>query len=301
VELHRAIVNSGIEQAARILQILLLMCASSCVRGNSAPPSDSVPEREVSQTSDTTSPLACPETTIYILGGWPDSRTEVEAFCIDQLEVSVGDYRSCVESGTCTAPPDASYGTYPNPGSLPLEDRDRYPVNMVTWYEAVQFCEWRDARLPSAQEWLWAARGRDEQRVSPWGNDARAAAMCEPLPGDTPPCATGSSPVDRTRDGVLDMGGNVSEWTSTIVRDQAYAFGGGTSFLFPPAKKEPSTRAFDGFRCARDVLQPTPPATKGAGIPENHRARSDDVPANETASPMIAAGTVTPQRRAQQR
>lgn len=227
--------------------LLLASCRHQAGAPSNPPATAARPDRTDSQAS-----LSCPATMVKIPGGQFDSEIEVSDFCMDKLEVSVKNYQLCVDAGRCPALPPISYGTYPGPGSLPIEDTEKYPINMTTRMEAIQYCEWRGDRLPTAEEWLWAARGRDEQRGYPWGNDERPGAMCKPFPGETPPCAIGTSPEDRTRDGVLDMGGNVSEWTSTIVRGEAYSFGDAT-VTFPPKKKPPDARAFDGFRCARSL------------------------------------------------
>jgi formylglycine-generating enzyme required for sulfatase activity len=95
-------------------------------------------------------------------------------------------------------------------GSFPV-GKENNPVEGVSWYEAVAYCRWRKLRLPSETEWEYAARGNDKRRF-PWGNDPSAASKWSE--GDHTSKPVGSVPEDRSPMGLLDMGGNVWEWTS---------------------------------------------------------------------------------------
>lgn len=157
-----------------------------------------------------------PMHTLYLDGYW-----------IDKFEVTNGRYALCVADGSCT-PPWVNFSNtrqeyYGNP------EFDDYPVIMVDWWQANQFCEWAGRRLPTEAEWEKAARGTDGRRY-PWGNDPISndkANFCDKNCtrehanpafddgfADTAP--VGSFPTGASPYGVMDMAGNVWEWTSSI-------------------------------------------------------------------------------------
>ncbi len=115
----------------------------------------------------------------------------------------------------------------------PRLNRARYPVVGVSWYEAVAFCNWmterenagyaeagRDVspkrllyRLPSEAEWEYAARGENNARNFPWGENferGRANTAEAGFGGTTP---VSHFPAGTSPFGVWDMAGNVFEWT----------------------------------------------------------------------------------------
>ncbi len=98
---------------------------------------------------------------------------------------------------------------------------DNHPRDSVSWYQAVAFARWLDAkyagempsteiRLPLEWEWQWAAQGYDE-RSYPWGKpDQHFANTRECRLGRT--TAVGVYPQGQAWCGALDMSGNVWEW-----------------------------------------------------------------------------------------
>lgn len=100
------------------------------------------------------------------------------------------------------------------------------PVVGVVWFEALAYCRWVGARLPTEAEWERAAgwdTDRQEKYIYPWGNDwdpARANTVESALGTTTPVghyCPEGASPV-----GACDMVGNVWEWVSSTYMPYPY-------------------------------------------------------------------------------
>jgi formylglycine-generating enzyme required for sulfatase activity len=112
----------------------------------------------------------------------------------------------------------------------PPDGKEDHPVVHVSWHDAVDYCKWlsqvtgRPYRLPSEAEWEKGARGPDG-RIYPWGDewDPRRCNNVETdlsIFLDTTPVgayAEGASPY-----GLLDMAGNVFEWTRSLYRDYPY-------------------------------------------------------------------------------
>lgn len=138
----------------------------------------------------------------------PKHNVTLAAFAIDKTEVTVSQYKACVDGGGlgCTTPDTT---TNCNWG---VADRGNHPINCVDWAQAAAYCAWVDKRLPTEAEWEKAARGTDGRKY-PWGNtsiDCTFANTVDCL-GRTRPVggAQGASPY-----GALDMMGNVVEWGS---------------------------------------------------------------------------------------
>lgn len=155
----------------------------------------------------------------------PQHLVYLDDFWIDEVEVSNEAYRQCVEAGSCTLPQIRS-GIFSD-GDL--------PVVGVNWEQAATYCRWAGTRLPTEAEWEKAARGVDG-RIYPWGDqfdgsllnycDANCVADWRDFGSDdgfryTAP--VGSYPVGASPYGVLDMSGNVWEWTADWYSVDAYA------------------------------------------------------------------------------
>jgi formylglycine-generating enzyme required for sulfatase activity len=141
----------------------------------------------------------------------PDHDVTLDAFWMDQLEVTNAMYGLCVQSGSCSLPQNLKSQRRPKYFDDP-EFKD-YPVIYVTWGQARTYCEWAGRRLPTEAEWERAGRG-DDLRTFPWGEDKADSTLANfnMLVGDT--SRVGSFPAGASPFGVLDMAGNVAEWVN---------------------------------------------------------------------------------------
>jgi len=140
----------------------------------------------------------------------PPHTVFVDGFEIDKLEVTNEDFeRFVAETGYVTAAEKADETSW----RYYAKDKPQHPVVKVTWNDAIAFCEWAGKRLPTEAEWEKAARGADA-RSYPWGNQWDAAKANGKEAGNRATTAVGSFPAGASPYGVLDMAGNVSEWTS---------------------------------------------------------------------------------------
>ena len=148
-----------------------------------------------------------PEGMVFIRGGsflaGPDrTPAHLEAFYIDRHEVTNEEYaRFCAETGR--KPPERFEDGKPLPGL------EKNPVTYVTLDDALAYAKWAGKRLPTCREWERAARGTDG-RDYPWGDEWDPAKGHFGSGGTRP---VGTTPLDRSPDGVLDMAGNVMEMT----------------------------------------------------------------------------------------
>lgn len=166
----------------------------------------------------------------------PAHRETLKAFFIDTYEVTCGDYEKFVKEDS-----------HPAPQGSPCLAGARKPVTGVTWDDAVAFCHWRFKRLPTEQEWEFAARGTDGRRY-PWGNEWRAG-LANAGPSDKM-VDVGSYPSGKSPFGAFDMVGNAWEWTTADLT----AYPGGR-FKEP----EPGTKVLRGgnYKSTKDAATAT--------------------------------------------
>jgi formylglycine-generating enzyme required for sulfatase activity len=155
-----------------------------------------------------------------------EHQVTVQTFYIDKYEVTNAEYAEFIKATGRTAPAidptvPESYWT-PWNGNNPPAGRERWPVGNVSPKDAEDFAAWlskRDGvkyRLPTEEEWEFAARNGSRDSLFPWGNsweDGRAN-----INGRNSPADVGSFPKGETGNGVQDMIGNVWEWTSSKAR-----------------------------------------------------------------------------------
>jgi len=150
---------------------------------------------------------------------FPAHEVTLNAYWMDQLEVTNAMYQLCVGAGVCALPQSLEsqrrVDYYNN-----VEFKD-YPVVHVTWGDAKSFCEWAGEQLPTEAEWERAARG-DDLRTFPWGEDKanESYANYNFIVKDT--SRVGSYPRGASPFGVLDMAGNVAEWTADFYKPNFY-------------------------------------------------------------------------------
>lgn len=167
--------------------------------------------------------------------GLPDERplhnVTVKAFLIDRRPVTNAEFAAFLQKLGATSnarsqhlfdwdDPDARIHKVQgrwraDPG---LED---HPANEATWYGARDYCAALGKRLPTEAEREFAARG-PQVRVYSWGDAAPDATRARYGIGWTKTAPVGSFPHGATPEGVLDLAGNVHEWTASIMRPYPY-------------------------------------------------------------------------------
>lgn len=194
----------------------------------------------------------------------PVRAIRVEPFFMDRVEVTNESYQEYVRATGIAPPAHWVNGMYP-------DGQSQLPVVNVSWYDAKGFAEWAGKRLPSEVEWEYAARGGDG-RLYPWGNEWKSGGTIMANAGDGATgriVKVGSYPKGESPFGVLDLSGNVWEWTS----DKLLSYADGSTALaagrvirggaYDVAPQQatatyrgilPAEKGFDktGFRCVRD-------------------------------------------------
>lgn len=143
----------------------------------------------------------------------PEHDVTVQSFMMDKTEVTNAEYYEFVKQTGHKPLPAHWVNDKPIPG------QELMPVRFVSIEDAKAFAEWRSKRdgvtyrLPTEEEWEYAARNGSKGNLYPWGDkyDAKCAVLDQP---SQQPKAVGSQscPDDW---GVVDLIGNVFEWTSS--------------------------------------------------------------------------------------
>jgi len=144
----------------------------------------------------------------------PEHEVEVKDFWMDKTEVATAEYYDFVkESGFMSTPSNWENGK-------PLARDEKMPVRFVNIEDIKAFAEWRSARdkvtyrLPTEEEWEYAARNGNANNLYPWGDGFKdGCAVVDRI--DTAPEPVGSKACGANNWGVLDLIGNVYEWTSS--------------------------------------------------------------------------------------
>ncbi|HZQ09251.1 MAG TPA: SUMF1/EgtB/PvdO family nonheme iron enzyme, partial [Anaerolineae bacterium] len=144
----------------------------------------------------------------------PPHKVDVAAFSIDEFEVTNADFKKFVDA---TGYKTDSEKNGDKAWSAFAEGKDDHPVVKVSWNDAKAFCEWAGKRLPTEAEWELAARGADDFNF-PYGNDFDPKKQNGKDSGIRGTTAVGSYPAGASPFQVLDMAGNVWEWTSDVAK-----------------------------------------------------------------------------------
>ena len=216
----------------------------------------------------------------------PAHTVVLDSFWIDRTEVTNAQYQRCGWAEECDPPRlDSSHTRDSYYGNSAYNE---YPVIMVRWRQAADYCSWAGARLPTEAEWEYAARG-PAARVYPWGDafDGTRLNYCDVNcakdwsdetidDGHEDTALVGSYERGASWCDALDMAGNVCEWVADWYAEDTYGRGpsrnptgppsgeylvvrGGSWYLSPTTARGANRRKLtpdvtyliSGFRCAR--------------------------------------------------
>jgi formylglycine-generating enzyme required for sulfatase activity len=152
----------------------------------------------------------------------PEHRVPVTDFYLDRWPVTNAEYKQFVDATDHPVPNydvswcdtegynwDAKTRMYP-------EGKADHPVVLVTWQDAMAYAAWAHKRLPTEAEWERAARGLEGGRY-PWGEEFQAGCCnCKEAGWGTTSPVGYFSPDGDTPEGLVDMLGNVWEWTNSL-------------------------------------------------------------------------------------
>jgi formylglycine-generating enzyme required for sulfatase activity len=213
---------------------------------------------------------------------WEDSarrfhehRTQIAPFYIDKYPVTNSEFKKFLDFAHYHPTDNQNFlkdwkdGIYPDGWA-------NKPVTWVSLEDARAYASWAHKRLPHEWEWQYVAQGGDPDRIYPWGNQWNPADVPQPdktrllnAPDDVDAHPAGASPA-----GVMDLAGNVWQWTEEFTDDHTRAAilrGGnhyqpqGSIWYFPEAYRNDQhgklllmAPSYDrsgtvGFRCVVDA------------------------------------------------
>jgi formylglycine-generating enzyme required for sulfatase activity len=196
----------------------------------------------------------------------PEHEVKLPAFFLDKNEVTLAEYHKFVKEKGHRFP--ANWTAEWKAGHFG-EREARLPVTHVSWFDATEYAQWAGKRLPTEREWEYAARGNTDKRLYPWGNSFNPVLARSSDPSGSP-VPVGSFSGGASPFGILDMAGNVAEWTSSdafsypgsksaqkpgkIIRGGSYRntevyLRATTRVVLPPNEARPDI----GFRCAKNA------------------------------------------------
>ncbi len=191
----------------------------------------------------------------------PAHEEKVASFLMDKTEVTNAEYSEFIRDTPNYAPPQDWNGA-----TKPPHGTDQWPVVFVSVKDVDAFAKWRSKRdnlnyrLPTEQEWEYAARNGSRNDLYPWGNQWRDK---QAWLKETSPTKVNSFPGGNNTWGVTDLLGNAWEWTSSKV--SAYP---GNPTTIPTATRDwviirgagyninPSDRDTPATSCLRSWVSP---------------------------------------------
>ena len=198
----------------------------------------------------------------------------IASFWIDRYPVTNAEFKAFLDA-TRYQPADAHNFLRDWSGGNCPAGWEKKPVTWVSLEDARAYAKWAGKRLPHEWEWQYAAQGTDG-RAYPWGGEWSAAAAPAPDNGTDlpPPSDVDAHPQGGSPFGVMDLVGNVWQWTdeyrddhtrAAVMRGGSHYRPEGSKWYFPQAKAldqhgklllmAPSIdRAGTvGFRCVEDA------------------------------------------------
>ena len=198
----------------------------------------------------------------------------INTFYIDQYPITNADFKNFLDASHYHPADDLNFLKDWHNGTYPAGVANK-PVTWVSLEDARAYAAWAGKRLPHEWEWQYAAQGADH-RLYPWGDAWNSAAV--PMPDKsrtlTAPDAVEAHPLGASPFGVMDMVGNVWQWTdefadehtrATILRGGSYYQPQGSKWYFPQAYRNDQhgklllmAPSYDrsgtvGFRCVQDA------------------------------------------------
>ncbi len=170
----------------------------------------------------------------------------VKSFWIDKFPVTNAEFKKFLEATHYHPQDDLNFLRDWKNGAYP-EGWDNKPVTWVSLEDARAYAAWEGKRLPHEWEWQYAAQGTD-RRLYPWGNDWEPSAVPAPDKSRTMrgPDAVDTHPKGASPFGVMDLVGNVWQWTDEftdehtrggVLRGGSYYAPQGSIWYFPQAYK----------------------------------------------------------------
>jgi formylglycine-generating enzyme required for sulfatase activity len=170
----------------------------------------------------------------------------IKSFYIDKYPVSNAEFKKFLDATRYHPKDDLNFLHDWKDGAFPSGWENR-PVTWVSIEDARAYAVWAGKRLPHEWEWQYAAQGTDG-RLYPWGNQWDASAVPEQDKNRTMrgPDPVGAHPKGAGPFGVMDLVGNVWQWTEEftdehtragILRGGSYYQPQGSIWYFPQAYK----------------------------------------------------------------